>query len=229
MKTLTRLQMIYLQKVCFLLFLQFILLLFVVWFMHRFFPKKICIFTCHKWWDLLLFLILIIILIFTSHSTKNPILIRYIAFFLISALLAYILSLQYNIISLLSKNEKKTAQTFFQAVFFVVILVFLNLLLLPFTLSYMNLMYVLSISLFICLIGLILWGLFVGKKFLLWVSISLFVFLGLLLTDLTILVYQCKKAGSSQCDPLNGASLLYVDLVNILQEIFILLNRDHYQ
>lgn len=195
--------------------------------MHQFFPRKICIFTCHKWIDLFLFLFLMIILIFTSHSTNNSIVTRYTAFFLISIFLAYILSLQYNMISLLNKNQKQVALNFIKAVVFVIVLVIVNLLLLPFTMRYMNFIYVLSTSLFICLLGLILWGLFFEKGFLLWVSISLFVFLGFLLTDLTILVYQCKKRGSIQCDPLNGASLLYVDLVNILQNIFILLNHNH--
>jgi predicted membrane channel-forming protein YqfA (hemolysin III family) len=191
---------------------------------HKFYPKQVCLFTCHKWWDLFFFLILAMMLIFTSHSIKTPLLIRYVSFFLISTLLAYVLSLQYNLIAFVSKKEKQTAQTFFQAILLVLVLVILNIVILPFTMRYMNLMYVLSLSLFLCLVGLLLWGLFVGKHFLLWVSVSLFVFLGFLLTDMTILVRQCKKAGTPQCDPLNGASLLYVDLVNILQQIFILLN-----
>lgn len=227
MEKLTRLQRIYLQKVCLLLFFQFLLLCLVVWFTHKYYPQQICLFTCHQWWDLFFFLILAMVLIFTSHSTNTPLLIRYVSFFLISILLAYVLSLQYNLIAFLSKKEKQTAQTFFQAILLVLALMVLNIVLLPFTMRYMNLIYVLSFSLFLCLLGLLLWGFFVGKHFLLWVSISLFVFLGFLLTDISILVHQCKKAGTLQCDPLNGASLLYVDLVNILQQIFILLNHNH--
>lgn len=224
MEQLTQLQTLFLQKVCFLLFVQFFVLIAVVYAVHHWFPKQLCLFTCRFWIDLLLYLVLAMGLIMLSNNTGYNIVVRYIAFFGFSILLAYIMGLQYNRIAIATHNDKKTANTFFKAVAIVMSIFVVNLVILPFTLKYMGFLYTLSISLSIALLGLILWGLFVGKGLLIWVSISLFVFLGLLLTDLNRLVHQCKKPNSFQCDPLNGASLLYLDLINILQDIFILLN-----
>ena len=219
-KRLTQLQTLFLQKVCFLLFFQLLVLLAVVYAVHQWFPKKLCLFTCRFWVDLLLYLAIMIVLIMVSNNRSYNVVLRYIAFFVFSVLLAYIMGLQYNRIALATQNDKKTSDTFLKAVAIVMLIFVINLIMLPFTLKYMGFIYTLSISLFIALVGLILWGLFVGRGLLIWVSISLFVFLGLLLTDLNKLVHQCPP----QCDPLNGASLLYVDLINILQDIFILLN-----
>lgn len=219
-------QTLFLTRVCLLLFLQLVVLLVVVRVVHTHFPKQVCLFTCRFWLDLFLFIALSMALVVVSQNTGLFLGVRYMAFLGFSVLLAYILGLQYNRIALSTRKDKKTAQTFFKAVVVVVGVFVLNLLLLPFTMKYMGFLSTLSVSLTIALVGLILWGLFVGKGLLVWVSISLFVFLGLLLTDLNRLVHGCQKPNSAQCDPLNGASLLYVDLVNILQEIFILLNAD---
>ena len=226
MEQLTQLQTLFLQKVCFLLFVQMIILLIVVHAVHQWFPKQLCLFTCRFWVDLLLYLVLVIGLIMVSNNTGYNMIVRYMAFFGFSILLAYIMGLQYNRIAIATHNDKKTAETFLKAVAIVMSIFVVNLIILPFTLKYMGFIYTLSISLSIALIGLILWGLFVRKGLLIWVSISLFVFLGLLLTDLNKLVHQCQKPKSPQCDPLNGASLLYLDLINLLQDIFILLNAD---
>lgn len=223
MEKITKLQTIYLQKVCFLLFLQMMLLLVVVWFVHRFFPDILCFLTCNRWLDLFLFLLIAIVLIYISHN-GHSMMIRYVAFFSISVLLAYIFSLQYNIISILNGNDRVVANRFLRALVLVVVLLIVNLLLLPFTLGHLGVIYAISFALFVCLVGLIVWGLLIEKGFLLWVSVSLIVFMGLLVADLTILVSRCKKAGSVGCDPLDGASLLYVDLINLLQQIFFLLN-----
>lgn len=228
MEKITRLQKLYLQKVCFLLLSQLMVLLLVVWFVHKFFPETICFMTCNQWLDLFLYLVLAVLLIYTSYNGKT-IAIRYMAFFAVSALLAYILALQYNILTMLKGNDKQVADNFIKAVVLVVFIFIVNLLLLPFTLGHMNTILVLSTSLFVCLLGVILWGLFIQKGFLVWVSVGLFVFMGLLITDLTLLVSRCKKSGSIECDPLNGASLLYVDLINILQQIFILLNSSNHR
>lgn len=221
---LTHLQTLFLQKICFLLFAQLFVLLVVVYVVHQWFPKQLCLFTCRFWVDFLLYLLLVVGLIMVSNNTGYNLVVRYTAFFGFSVLLAYIMGLQYNRIAIATRNDKKTATTFFKAVAIVLSVFVINLIMLPFTLKYMGFLYTLSISLSIALVGLILWGLFVGRGLLIWVSISLFVFLGLLLTDLNRLVHQCRTPNSFQCDPLNGASLLYADLINILQDIFILLN-----
>lgn len=227
MEKITKLQTIYLQKVCFLLFLQMVLLLVVVWFVHRFFPDTLCFLTCDKWLDFFLFVLIAFFLIYMSHNAHSKIS-RYVAFFSIAVLMAYLFSLQYNIISILDHNDREVANRFFSALLLVVILLIINLLLLPFTLGHLGMIYAISSALFVCLVGLIVWGLLIQKGFLLWVSVSLIVFMGLLITDLTILVSRCKKAGSVGCDPLEGASLLYVDLINLLQQIFVLLNVENH-
>lgn len=227
MERLTRLQVMFLMRVCFLLFLQLLILLVVVWSLHTHFPKQVCLMTCGFWLDLFLFLAISIGLIIVSQNMRMSLSVRYAAFLGFSVLLSYIIGLQYNRIAMSTRKDKKTAQTFFKAVAFVSGIFILNLFLLPFTMKYMEFLTAISVSLTTALVGLILWGLFVGKGLLVWISISLIVFLGLLMTDLNRLVHGCKKANSPQCDPLNGASILYTDLVNILQDIFILLNARH--
>lgn len=226
MERLTQLQVLFLTRVCFLLFLQLLVLLVVVWSIHTYFPEQVCMMTCRFWLDLFLFLALSMGLVMVSQNTGLPLSMRYVAFFGFSMLLAYILGLQYNRIALSTRKDKKTAQTFFKAVSVVIGVFVINLFLLPFTLRYIGFLTTLSVSLTIVLVGLILWGLFVRKGLLVWVSISLLVFMGLLMTDLNRLAHGCRKPHSYQCDPLNGASILYTDLINILQDIFILLNAD---
>lgn len=226
MERLTQLQTMFLARICFLLFLQMVILVLVVWAIHRYFPKQVCLFTCWFWLDLFLYIALSIGLVMVSQNMGLSLVMRIMAFLGFSVLLAYIIGLQYNRIVLANRKDKRTAQIFFRAVAVVVGIFVVNLLLLPFTMKYMGFLSTLSVSLTIALVGLILWGLFVGKGLLVWVSVSLFVVLLLLLTDLNQLVYACQKPYSAQCDPLNGASILYVDLVNILQNIFILLNAD---
>lgn len=227
MKHLTGLQVAYLQKVCMLLSLQGLLLVVVVWAMHRFFPDTVCFLTCGRWADLVLFLLVAVALVAASHRAQNAV-VRRVSFFAISVLLAYTLSLQYNILSRLSGRDREVADRFFRSLVVVVAILVANLLLLPFTLGYLGVVSAVSAALTVCLVGLILWGLLVRGGFLAWVSVSLVVFLGLLLTDLTLLVSRCRTRGSVGCDPWEGASLLYVDLVNILQQIFLLLHADRF-
>jgi hypothetical protein len=229
MEKLTVARMRYLRGVSALLVLQLVIVLVVVAVMRQVAPDAVCLATCGKWTDLLLFLAVIVALIWASHNRRLPIQLRYVAFFSIPAVMAYVLALQYNLIAMYSKNEERTITNFIRAVVLVVALFCANLLLLPFTIRYAGVASVLSVSLFICLIGLILWGLFIEKEYLLWVAVGLFVFLGLLTTDLTLLVVRCRKTGTEQCDPLNGASVLFADLINLLQQIFILLSASDYR
>lgn len=220
---LTQLQILFIKKVCFLLMAQLAVLLLVVFMVRRFMPNRLCLMTCGFWLDLLVFMAVAIVLILLSANREGPLVVRYTAFFGLAALMAYVMGVQYNQISMANKDDKKTAKTFFKALVIVVCVFIANLLILPVTLKHMSFIYALSTALTISLVGLILWGLFVGRGFLMWVSVSLLVFTGLLLTDLNKLVDGCKQNKES-CDALDGASLIYLDLINILQDIFILLN-----
>lgn len=226
-RSMTSVQKAYLQQVCLLLCLQLALMLTIVWMVHTFFPDRTCLLTCQRWLDLLSYLLLAILLIYVSHSSSFTRPVRYTAFYGLAILLAYVVALQYNIQQKLNQHDKKVATRFLKAVVLVIMIFIINIILLPFLLPHMGLIYLLSFSFFIALVGLIVWGFFVGKEYLTWVSVGLFVFLGLLLTDLTVLVSRCKKPSSPECDPLEGASLLYVDLINLVQQIFILMNDRH--
>ena len=227
MTALTKLQFEYLQKIGMLLSTQLVLVFIVIIIVHKADPERICIFTCDFWVDIILFLLLAFMLIYLSRINENPA-VRTLAFYGLGILMSFILALQYNIITMEARgNNKQVAKNFIMSVAIVIVITIAVVIALPFTMQYMNFIYVMGSVLTICLLGLIIWGFFVRKQFLIWVSISLAVFLGLLITDLTRLVYLCKKKGSVQCDAINGSTLLYVDLMNILQQIFILTSRNN--
>lgn len=218
-QSLSRLQLDYLKRMGWLLASQLVLLLIIMIMVVKMVPKWVCLFTCTWWIDFLLYLTIGFILIWACSDRRLSRQTRMVAFYGLGVLMSYLLAVQFNLMR--HGHEKQSAQNFLAATAFTISAVIIVVLMLPFLLPHAQLLSIVGGVLLVALLGLILWGLFVGKKFLMWVTISLIIFLGLLITDMVMLVQRCKS--KTTCDPLDGASLLYVDLINILQKIFMLL------
>jgi hypothetical protein len=128
---LNQLQIMFIKKICFLLLAQLALLLVIVSVVHKYFPKKVCLFMCNFWVDILCFIAIAFGLIVLSSYKEGPIVLRYLAFFGLAALAAYVLGIQYNQISMANKNEQKTADSFFKALMIVISIFVITLIMLP--------------------------------------------------------------------------------------------------
>lgn len=227
MTQLTELQHVYLNGMTRLLASQFVVLMIVMWLISKYAPNRLCLFTCRVWTDIILYLIIAMALIWVIYSSSINRAIRLLAFYGLGVLMSYLLAVQYNAMRTFSKSEKELSNNFMMAVTITITFAIIVMLLLPFLLNNMSVIASLSSLLFFSLIILIIWGLVFGAGRITYVSVGLIIFMGLLITDMTMLVYACKSAKSQECDPLTGASTLYVDLINILQKIFIILNNNN--
>jgi len=226
--TLTPLQTAYLRKMIALLFVQMLVLLTVVFGVHRIAPDRECLITCNFWVDILLYLILALICFgfifgFNDYSSSQHYWIRSAAFLVLGGLLAYVLAVQYNLMIRNSVDPATTTRNFFIALgitIFVFAIVFSAL---PILLNYTSVMAYLSLILFGALLVLLILSLVMYPTHAILV-LSLIVFLGYLVTDLTLLTYRCTRPNTRECDPPTGATDLYLDLINILQKLFMLLD-----
>jgi hypothetical protein len=224
MEKLTVARMQYLRGITILLVLQLVIVLVVVAVMRQVAPDAVCMATCNLFVDLIIFVLLIVGLIWASWSRRFPTQLRYVAFFLVPVVLAYLFAIPYNIMA--TRDKKLTSSKFVRAVVLIVFLLSLTLFLMPYAVHHPR--YILFVSLPVWLMGLISWGFLIGKDSLMWVAVGLFVFIGLLTMDMRRLVVRCHKTKTAQCEPLNGASLLYADMANTINhtiKLFALPNR----
>ena len=214
----------YLRLVSLLLIFQLAVVLTVVVVVSRWMPDAVCLATCNRWLDLALFILIIVPLVWAVQAPTTRPAWRFASMTAVAGIMGHILALQYNLISA-TRNGKRAAADLARAVAVVVALFCLNLLLLPLTMRHMGVVSTLSVSFFVGLIALLAWGLMVGRAHLMWVAVGVFVFVGLLTTDLTLLTAGCRKAGTEGCDPVRGASLLFSDLINLVQQFFVLMSH----
>lgn len=225
---LTPLQTSYLRKMIFLLLVQMVVLLVVVFGIHRYAPEQYCLLTCDFWMDIILYLLLALVCFgfifgFNDYTSTRHYWIRCTAFLFLGVLLAYVLAVQYNLMMRTSPNPAQTTRYFFIALFVTILIFTLVFTALPILLNYTATMAYLSIMLFGALLVLLVvtLAMYPTRAVLI---LTLIVFLGYLVTDLTLLTYRCTTPGTHACDPPTGATTLYLDLVNILQKLFMLLN-----
>jgi hypothetical protein len=139
-------------------------------------------------------------------------------------LLAYVLAVQYNLMIRNSSNPTATTRNFFVALVLTILIFTVVFTALPILLQYTTTMAYLSLILFGALLVILILSLVTYRSHAL-IVLSLIVFLGYLVTDLTLLTYQCTTPDTRACDPPTGATNLYLDLVNILQKLYLLLDR----
>jgi hypothetical protein len=211
-----------------LLFAQMLVLLVVVFGVHRIAPERYCLVTCEFWADILIYLVLALVCFgfifgFNDYTSSQHYWIRSAAFLCLGVLLAYVLAVQYNLMIRNSTDPAATTRNFFIALgvtLFVFAIVFSAL---PILLNYTTAMAYLSLILFGALLVLLILTLTMYPTRAILV-LTLIVFLGYLVTDLTLLTYRCTAPNTRACDPPTGATDLYLDLVNILQKLFMLLD-----
>lgn len=226
----------FLTRMVVLLGIQFVVLFLTVILVNRISPNKICLFTCRQWVDFLLFIFLVLLLFFLINNTRISFPLRLLSFLSLGILLGLIIAIEYNLLMITASSEKekkKVQNTFGLAILFTLLVFIVALFIVPYLLPYHTLFENLTLVLFFALCGLILWGLlgFSGlskfqqrKQFTVYLYLSLTIFILLLFTEITTITYQCKIPGSYQCDSLVGSTLLYTNLINILQKIFLLQN-----
>lgn len=226
---LTPIQNTYLRKMILLLVVQMFVLLAVVFGIHKLAPERYCLITCRVWVDILLYLLFAmicfgVILGFNDYSSNRHYWIRCGAFLFLGVLLAYVLAVQYNLMIHNSPDPTSTTRNFFIALGFTIVIFTLVFSALPVLLRYTATLARLSVILFGALLVLLILSLTMYPTYAMLVLL-LIVFLGYLVTDLTLLTYRCRRPQTQECDPPTGATHLYLDLINILQKMFMLLDR----
>jgi len=213
----------------------FVVLLLLV---HYFHPKRFVYFF-GGWKDILIYLVLVIgcvSIVFGFNDYKSGIHLgwRTLGFFMLGGLLAYVMAIQYNIISFHSIDKKQTQRNLMIAVLLCIGIYGILVMALPFLLMNQALLMTFAPIMSIVLIGFTIWGFFIttNKGFYTWTLCLFLLFLVFLVIDLTRLVYQCRNATSEHekgffCDPPTGATLLWTDIVNMIQKLFFLLNWDN--
>lgn len=228
---LTPVQTVFLKKVCVLLFVQMLLLVAIVFGFNRLFPDRERIFVKSIGWDVGIILILSLVImsvIFLANDYGSPTqyLVRCAAFFALGILLSCVLAVQFNVYKKYSTNPEKTGHNFLIALGITVFLFSVLLALLPRLLNYAGSIAKWSVALGIGLIFLLICGFFYATETN-YLVLALFLFLAYLVFDLTLITYKCKVPNTFECDAPTGATNLYLDLVNIVQKLFMLLEKEN--
>ena len=222
----TNVQQEMLRNMVLLLGMQWVLVLLVIVLLHRFLPQRVCLFTCKGWLDTLISLVLALILFMlifhrTSMSVRASVF-RFFCFVLLGVLLSWIMAVEYNASYL--RDPKQTPKAMWGSWIMTALLLVAAYVMLPRLLPYAEFFRGLSNVLFFVLLGLIVWALF-GKfrnksSYLVFFSIGLLLFVLFLFSDMVVITTQCRQRGSIQCDSMIGATTVYVDMMNILQNLF---------
>lgn len=220
----------YVKKMGLYLIIQLLIILIVVFSLHKINPNRFYLFTGSDIADIIIFLILAFSLIYISSLQQVSTVVRFIAFYGLGILIAYLITIEYNRNVMVVKPQETIVKNFFIAMFLTVGITIIVILLLPYLLPYTNFLIGLSCILFIVLLCLIISGFCIHDKnnFVIWLSVGLIVFVGYLIADLTILVKRCNNSSNSKrdCDAIQGTTTIYIDLINILLNIFRLLNQN---
>jgi len=223
MPGLTRPQSLYLREMAVLLVLQLLLVLIVVFAGHRLSPRRVCLFSCRLWLDLFLYLLLAFSLLVVVRASGSYA-VRAAAFLGIGLLLSWVLLIQYNISVMRSGGRLPLVASVVCAV----ALLTASLALIPLLLRYTGILRAVNAVLVVALVLLVVASLlFVRNKeaFRAYLVAGLVVFVGLLLTDTATLVSACRRTGTRECDGPTGATTLYLDLINIVQNLFLVMSQ----
>ena len=232
MGTLSKVQITFVSKVCFLLCIQMLILLAVVLGVHEIMPNRFCIFTCILPLDLIIFLAIsfvcmILIHGFANYHSKEHYTIRCLTFFVFGIIWSYLFAICYNIIMAESTDQKKTQQHFFLAIAVTVGIFSMIVVALPSLLKYFREIAILGGLLTIGLIAMLIWNAFSNKITYTYLAAGFIIFVLYILVDLTMLTAKCKTPNSKACDPPTQALELYMDIFNAVQKLFYLLEKKH--
>lgn len=222
---LTDIQKKYLVSMCLLLIIQVISFIGIVYYVQKYMPERKCIlFTCNYTMDIIsiLFLQILCIMFIFMFKDMNSLyhtFIRYTAFFGIGILFSYIIAISMNI-----SNNEEINNNFFTSLGIVGLIFIGTILLLPLFLPYANYFIKNIIYLYIFFFILVLLSILFTRYYFV-IIFGLILFLIFLMSDLVILIDNCKYKNTIECDPPTGATTLYADLINIFTRIFNLLDK----
>jgi len=205
---------------------QWILLLAVVYGVHSYFPHRVHLLFQNVWLDILVYILVTIACIMTIFSYTQNSLVRLATFLLLGIMLALVISAQFNRMMYEAKDPVQLEESFRVAngvtlVYFLIVLGST-----PLLLRYVNGLVVLSSQVFVGFLICFFISFFIpyGSQVFLWLLYTfLSIFVVFLVTDTVIIVQQCNSHVKHSCDPIRGATVLYVDLVNIVQKLFMIL------
>ena len=229
MKNLNNIQIDFLKKISILLVIQLLLLFGIIFLVHEKIPNRTIIFTKNSLLDFFIsiiisFSIMISLFLLNDYSSQSQLYLRFILLLLLGFLLSWILSIQYNIMIKRTKNPRETTNNLILSGGFFIILFILVLISLPRLMQYLPEFTKLQNILIFCIFISIIWGLLFGISVLYLVFI-LIVFLLLLVVDTTLITSECKIQNTMGCDVPTGAMNLYLNMINIIQKTWMLLDR----
>lgn len=214
------------RNICVFIMVQWVLIFVGVVAMNWLGPKKTTMFTTNILIDFSIFLVvamgLLYIIVRTQTVPRFPGWLRILAFYALGVWTSYLMGVQYNLVMEQSPHPAKTEQTFLfaWAITFAIFLVIL--LMTPFLLPFAKTIRTIGTTALIALIVLLLVYAALpvcttSSHFTAFIGVALFIFLVLLFSNMVVITENCKTPKSIGCDALNGATTLYIDAVNILQ------------
>lgn len=229
-----------LKGVVFHLFFQMCLLLAVVMIGHHYLKTYTCLFTCESTWKGFAIYILLAIVLLLGNTYGSPskpfdIFVRTSCFYGLGLLLSYVMLITYNMVLLESKTpeeEEWVKNSFYIAMGMTIGFFLLLLLFLPWLIQNLQTLGFLTGIFFFILIIMTIMILFVNinknqKLWTVYLVLALVIFVVFTMFDLANVISRCKKPDTLECRSEVGATSIYIDLVNVLQKVFLLLNNNH--
>jgi FtsH-binding integral membrane protein len=229
---LTPIQSSYMKRMCFLLFIQLLLLLATVFTVHKTMPDRECLFfSCNLTTDIISIIVIELLFIgmifyFNDIQSTRHYVLRCIGFFGMGLVLSYVLGITYNIKKKEAKDPEEVTRNFYIALGVTVVIFIAVFVLLPFLLPYTKTFARLTVYLFVGLILLIFASLIFARSYT-FIVLGLFLFLVYLVVDMALLTYRCQEPNTIGCDAPTGATTLYLDLVNIFIRLLELLDWEN--
>jgi len=215
-----------LNGMCILIVVQWVILFSVVQVIHRLHPEWVGI---NLWLAILGPIALLLLIYLLPHDNPVCMVIRVLAFLGLGVIMSFVLSSTYNLTILMTPpQDQNRARRLFLFVWLGVI-VFFGIVVgtLPFLLPIAAPLTIAGVVLSVAVLFLLIALFFIpasGRSFTIWLFVSVIVFTMLIITDTVTVIHNCHEEGSWQCDPINGATLVYVDMINLLQDLFVLVS-----
>lgn len=206
-------------------------LVILAFFLASWYPKQACSFTCQPWVNtmLTLFLRFVFMLVILIHNPSSPVNhphrgLRVLALIGLCLLMSWITAVDYNALRVMTTSPETIQLIFLASWIISTVLLMAAYFVLPFLLPYTGFFQILSLVLLVGVGVLVSWALLdVFHKrtmFIAYFATSLVVFVMLLFSDVVVFHQSCKTRDLFSCDPVIGSTTTYLNLLNILQNLY---------
>lgn len=228
-QTLSEPQTKMLNRMCILIIIQWVILFTVVQVIHYLHPGWVGI---NLWLVILVPIVLLLVIYLLPHNNPICMVIRLLAFMALGVIMSFALSSTYNLTILMTPPERKDRVRRLFLIVWIGIIIFFGIVvgMLPFLLPIAAPLAIAGVVLSVAVLFLLITLFFIppsGRSFTIWLFASVIVFTMLIITDTATVINNCKEDGTWECDPINGATLVYVDMINLLQDLYILLTGNN--